>query len=88
MRTTLAMRELARERRQRFQVVAIPSLAELRAGAYESHSRAYLDALRSGGVDVLEPIAALAPADYLAGDGHLARSGAEKIARAMVDSRP
>jgi hypothetical protein len=86
--TTRAMRDLARSRGQRFVVVAIPSLAELRAGAYERHSRAYLDALRAEGVEVVEPIASLEPGDYIAGDGHLASSGAEKLARAVLDSAP
>jgi hypothetical protein len=68
-------------------VVVIPALEEISTDAYDRHTRAYVDRLRADDVEVVEPYAALSPGDYIAGDGHLSRSGAEKVARAMVDSK-
>ena len=80
------MRAHASGRGQAFAVVILPALEEIRADGYERQTRAYVEALRAAGVALVEPFAALAPEDYIAGDGHLAASGAEKVARAVVDS--
>jgi hypothetical protein len=86
VRTTAAMQELAAARGRSFEVVVIPALEEISAGRYERYTQAYVDALRSAGIARVEPFPALERADYLAGDGHLSASGAEKVARALVDS--
>jgi hypothetical protein len=84
--TTERMRELARSRGAEFGVVVIPSKDEISGGAYFSFTKAYLDALRGSGVEVIELFDALGPDDYIPNDGHFSASGARTTARVILSA--